>query len=326
MPQFNPLQMLGRQQARPRVPASSNAADLLASSLMESNVDSPNSPVTLSRNLGQLGDEADLRAIMAERAGDAPNEISALKQLAGRWHDQRADTIQNMQPSPFQQEQTSAINEGFGNSDLNPNPVIARNLYKRNFEQEKMRQPIQEQAMKQAGDTQRQNIASGAQRYVADRGYEEGVDVETIRQEPQNKYAETQRMLLLDEAGQPRAGGNIASVGKGAVRYQSSPNPTTANNQLAIIRGNLVKQGGVPFINRNNPTREQTEYNSYLMSTIAGSNLDPEAKQDIAALFERPESAEMSIEQLIQSLPIDHSQLDDALLADITDLFMKLKG
>lgn len=308
MPQFNPLQMLAQPNPRaPRRPSANDPAELYA---LE----------------GGFGDEAELRSIMAEMAGDAPNEVSALNRLAGSWRGKQADTMAGMMPTPFMNEQTSAINEGFGGSDLNPNPVIARNLYKRNIEQERLRQPIEQERMKQAGETQRQRMVSDADRYKTDRSYDESVDTETIRQEPQNTYAETNRMLQLNPDGSPRQGGNLASVGKGTVRYQTPQNPTTANNQLAIIRGNLVNRGGAPFINRQNNTREQAEYNSYITSIISGANIPAEAKQDIVSLMERPESAEMSIDELIQSLPIDQTQLDAADIQALTDIFLKLKG
>lgn len=286
----------------------------------------PNDMADLYGLQGEFGDEAEMRSIMAEKAGSPSNEISALNRLAGSWRQKQVGTMAGMMPTPREQDRISALDEGFGGSELHHDPVIARNLFKRNMEQERMRQPLEQTRMQQAGETQRQNISSNAERYKADVSYNESVDTEELRQEPNNAYAEIQRALMLDKDGNPRQNGNVAAVNKSGVRYQTQPNQTAANNQLAIIRGNLVKQGGVPFLNRNNPTREQAEYNSYITSTIAAANLPPEAKQDIAALLERPESAEMSIQQLIESLPIDHTQLDQNDIAALTDIFMKLKG
>lgn len=291
--QFNPLQLLATPQPKPqpRQPHPNDLAELYGLQ-------------------GEFGDEAEMRSIMAEKAGDAPNQINALSRLAGSWRNKQAGTMTSMMPNAAEAEHIGAIKEGFGGSDLNPDPIIARNLFKRNMEQERMRQPIQQEQMKQAGETQRQGMASGAQRYVADRGYEEGVDTEEIRQRPQNTYAETQRMLMLDENGNPRQGGDIASVGKGSVRYQTPPNQQSMLNQGSIIQGNMANQGNAMVVNESNPSREQAEYNAWVKNMVSQSGLPPDGQLEVMNILRNPQDINRPLEELFgspddDSLPIE---------------------
>ena len=287
--QFNPLQMLAQPQ-KPKLPPYQNDS------------------LDLYGLAGEFGDEAELRSIMAQKAGGAPNEVGALDRLSGSWRNKQAGAMENMMPTPAMNETTSAINEGFGSNEmagLDRNPVIARNLYKRKMEQEKLRQPIEQERMKEAGATQRQEMASGATRYTADQNRASDLETETVRQGPQNSYAETQRMLLIDQNGSPR-GGPIKSVGKGTTSFQNQPNQQSMLNQGTIVQGNMANQGNAMVVNESNPSREQAEYNAWVKNMVSQSGIPPEGQIEVMNILRDPQNVNRSLEELFNS-PNDES-------------------
>lgn len=328
MPQFNPLQML---MGRPRPQAPRPMA---------------NNPLDLFSLQGQFGDEAELNAAQAVQAGQDP---AAWDRKAKFWDQGRAETYAGMQPSEGLQDISSAINEGFGGGMNNPmqrvadqgdltgapvyeqsqtgmNPVQQRNIYKRSMEQEKMRQPIAQTAMQQAGETQRQNIATQGQKDVAKMELDASA----------TNYDNYQELIKLMQGG-GNTGRAIDSAtlptsrGGGSFNFVNDPNvpnQTSTLNQLAVIRGNLAKVGiQNPFQNFAAPTtQDEANFVQSVNGILSQTRFsDPQVKTDISDYLRNPQTAMMPFDQLFE-LPENPTAADLADFQAAMDFFIKVRG
>lgn len=272
---------------------------------------------------GALADETFDRGFQAERAGAPPNEIDALKRLFLKQSQDRMVnpiTAQQQEYDDQMGQQRSALNEGFGGSDLSPNPLVARNMYKRQMAQEQMRQPIQEAEMRERGATQRANIQADSQKYTADTQY----DINQMNADALSDRDSNFRQLqsILQANGQPLAGVTLPSKsGGGSFRFQAPVNQNSANNQFAVANQNLAKAGGSRYLDLTDTSPQQAAWNQMAQNFISQAPLDPDSKQAIIEVMSDPKSSQLPIEQLF-----DVNQMSPAEHKLLVDLFIKLRG
>lgn len=317
MPQFNPLQLMLPQTRMPvRRPGPEMAND----------------PSELFGLQSKFEDEASQNALQALKAGQA-GPASAWNAQAGRWGAQQGTTLNRMMPTPDELELQSAVKEGFGGSKLDPSPVVARNIYKRNMEQEIARQPIEQTRMEQQGATQRQNIASKGQENVAQ------INADSIS-DRYNNFNELAEMIQT-------SGGTLGGLtlpgrsGGGSIRMQTPARPFDDRgmlNQLAVIRGNMQKAGiQNPFQNFANPTTQDEAnfvqgVNNLLGSTRFSPNLadDSAAKAHIAQILRDPTQSSKPLNELFaapddMSVPEADRATPDEWYA-LVNFFTKIRG
>ena len=305
-----------------------------------------NDPAELFGLQGQFGDEAELNAAMATRAGAAPNEIQGLDRISNMFKRGQQQTYAGMQPTPYLEEQTSAINEGFGGGgsmDTFPggsptppgqitsglNPIQQRNVYKRQFEQEKMRQPIQQQQMQEAGATQRAKIGAESAKYRADTDYDMATDRAT-------QYNELAAMM--------RATGQVPNrltlpgrTSGGSIGMAPTAKPVDQRgmmSQIAVAAGNLEKEGRDPWESFGNPrSQSEAEFNSMVNSVLATTDFGPgggDAKQTIAGFLRDPQRNRLPLEQLFNSPWDETVPLEDRATQQewnaLVDFFTKVRG
>ncbi len=316
---------------------------------MDNPVSDANQSLDLFGLQGQFGDEAALNAASAVQAGQNPEPWD---RRANIWKGGQAQTYAGMQPSPYLQDQASAINEGFGDAGNTPlrrvadmgdvtgapayeqsssalNPIQQRNIYKRQMEQEKMRQPIQQTAMEQAGSTQRQNIQAESAKYTADTNYDMATDRAT-------QYNELAAMMRAN--GQTPTGVTLPSKsGGGSFRFAPEAKPIDQRgmlSQIAVAAGNLEKEGRDPWESFGNPrSQSEAEFNQLVNNVLSTSNFGPDdadAKQNIIGFLRDPSKARLPLEQLFNS-PFDETVPPEERAtpqewAALVNFFTKVRG
>lgn len=341
MPQSNPLDLLIRslaqKQGRGQAQHPPGAIQSNASPVGEVHMNIPgrpniakpgmgtaNDPAELYNFQGALGDELAASQINASAFGDQPN--------AARFAGFGALNKQAMARSPIPAQQAEydqrgfdsrqALDEGFGMGPSSPtpnvNPLVSRNLYKRQIAQEEMRQPVALKELEERGATQRQNISSGATKYTADRNYEAQTD-------RASQFNELMTMVQgqggkIDNFTLPNKGGG------GRIDLANTPPPpntTSSDNQMVVIRQNLAKAGGQLWINDSSSNPQQQAYNAAAGNEIARSQLSPEDKQMIVNIMRDPNEARKTIPELFDiNDPSMTSQEYNAMM----NLFIKLRG
>ena len=126
-----------------------------------------NNPAELDVLQGFLGDEARSKMRMEQGLGPQANQ-GLIQKYGGQANDYAADRAVNSiaQQKPmidaFQQGNYAAASEGFGaggevdsETSSGNTPLQSREIYRRKFEQEKMRQPERQTAMEQKGGLER---------------------------------------------------------------------------------------------------------------------------------------------------------------------------
>lgn len=336
MPQFNPLQLLSGVQNR----------------LQTRQQPLANDPLELFGLQGQFGDEAELNAAQAMRAGAPQEEVGGLDRISNFFKRGQQQTYAGMQPSPYLQEQTQAINEGFGGGGSSPltrvadmgdvtgapayeqttsnvNPVQARNIYKRKMEQEKMRQPIQEQEMIQAGSNQRAKMQAESAKYTADTNYDMATDRAT-------QYNELAAMMRANGQTPNRftLPGKTSGGSFGMAPAQRPIDQRGMLSQIAVSRGNLEKEGRDPWESFGNPrSQSEAEFNQLVNSVLSTSNFgvdDADAKQNISGFLRDPSKARLPLEQLFNS-PFDETVPPEERATQqewtaLVDFFTKVRG
>lgn len=316
--QPNPLQLLSQQFAGPSI--RKPARTVLSNGMMGT----ANDPAELYNFQQALGDELAASQINAQAFGDTPN--------ATRFAGFGALNRQNMAQSPIPQqgvelaqwgaENRQALNEGFGpmNTDTpDPNPIVSRNLFKRKFEQDKMRQPITLKEMEERGAMQRVKEQGNAQRDVAKTAGEYDVERAEIAAQPQIRYNELQEMLINRQGA--GGGAPIRSIGKTSMSFQNPPNTTSSDNQMVVIRQNLERAGGQAWINEASGNPQQRAYNAAVSNEIARTPIAPDAKQTIINIMRTPADASKPLNELFE---VD--QLTPQEYNVLMNLFLKIRG
>lgn len=286
-----------------------------------------NDPADLYDLEGQLGDEAELRTLMAQRAGAPAGETAGLNGLAKMYKGNQQHTLQGMQPTPEMAEMNSAISQGYGLGASSPvqdvNPVRARNVYLRQQAQEKMRQPIQQEELQQRGATARQNIAAKQATDVAQIGADSIAD-------RQNNYVEL--MQLMGGGGRQIDSGTLPGRTSGGsfnfTNPTAPPNQQSALNQMAIIRGNLTKAGVQnPFQNFAAPKTQDEANFVQMVNGFLGQTqfVDPQIKTEIVNILRDPTLSSQPFEQLYE-LPPNPTAADIADHNAARDFFIKARG
>lgn len=319
MPQ-NPLDLLRGELPglrRPRLPLGA-----------EPEMPSPNDPASLFGFQGALGDEAFGRSIQAERAGQ-PIEAGVLMKLFGKAkQDQVAGGIpaQQAQYDETMGDLTQASTEGFGLGPQSPephvNPLISRNVFKRKMEQEKMRQPMTVAELQQRGATQRQGMQADSASNVARINAEGNLAQEGVRQGPAHQFNELQRMIVQPQAGGAvNTSGPVRSLSRSSVGFQTPPNTTSQSNQFALATGALARAGGSRYLNYNDQSPEQQQWNAFATNIISKANLDPAGSQAVLEALQDPQKSQLPLEEIFeveQLTPQEHALL--------TDLFTQIRG
>jgi hypothetical protein len=195
---------------------------------------------------GELRD----RAFQAKRTvgmpgGSSPNELGALTDLLGSYKDDQVQSpiaLQGRQLVQQQADTRSALDEGFQGGGDGMSAVQARNIFKRNMDVEKMRQPIQERTMMEAGLNARQ----GAQIDATQRQVETQMGPANRQADYMGRYYDN-----LIENGNP---GNIKAINRNGITFQTerpnqpiTPQQAQAQRDLANARNNMG--GRDPFAN-----------------------------------------------------------------------------
>jgi hypothetical protein len=282
-----------------------------------------NDPAELFGLQGGFGDEAASRAIMAERAGAPPNVASSYNRDANRWKQAQGITYAGMQPTPQMQELNSAVSEGFGTGPQSPvqdvDPVRSRNIYRRQQVREKMRQPIEQEEVQNAGDIARQKLVNQGALDLAKENNAAFADRNT-------QYNELLNLMQQQGATPVQRATLPGKSGGGSIGLQA-PRPQIAQagqlNQLAVIRGNLAKAGITnPFQNFANPTtQDEANFVQGVNGLISQAPLDGSIKQGIIGYLRDPESNQLPIEELF-----DLSQATPAERTALVNLFTQIRG
>lgn len=131
--------------------------------------DGPNGPAQLRGLQGQYRDEARSRFRAAQGAGAPQGQLARLGGIADDYQsdmDESPLAAQQAQTDNFNTQNYQAASQGFGSSDptndasKGSNPLQSREIYRRGIEQEKLRQPVQLENIKQAGDLAQQKEQS----------------------------------------------------------------------------------------------------------------------------------------------------------------------
>lgn len=306
--------------------------------------DTPNAGADLYDFQGAMSDEAYDRGFNAQRSGGDPQEIRALMGLSDRYAQHQAAspiTSQRAENDARMVGIRSAMDEGFGpmgttmskvadfgdqsglpvyeeRSSSNINPLVARNTYLRDQAREKMRQPIQQTAMQEAGATQRANIAADAgiqQQQIQSEGLR---DVAQINTSPRAQFAELQRMMAM---GQAAGGQPIRSMSQNGISFQTPPNQTSSNNQFAIAAQNLTNAGGSRYLNYTDPSPQQSAWNTMATNFISQAPLDPGSKEVVISVLSDPKESQLPLDQIF-----DVSKMTPQERQILTDLFIKIRG
>lgn len=220
---------------------------------------------------GELRD----RLFQAERTqGPGPAatphaEVQALSRMLGSYDAQRASSPLVGQQATVDAQNAGnleSVNQGFAGGP-GQSPMQAREIYKRQLGEEKMRQPIQERSMIESGENFRQGRAIDSQR-----------ENTTLQMAPRNRevdLAEQYQDALLKN--NPNMG-NVRGFNKYGPQFQTSKPPGQVTPQMAQAMRDLANarnnMGGVdPFANVSAATPQSNFFWQNARNTLANSGL-----------------------------------------------------
>lgn len=295
---------------------------------------------TPMESLGAFEGGLDLRDELSENLANTPSSdsyaIDRLKGLLGNTNRSLHESFipeQMEQTNQWHRDDASARTQGFGSSGSTPETMgqsaaQSREIYRRNIEAEKMRQPLEQTRMEQAGGLQRAQEQSrglvGQANAVA--GHKEkGYD------------------LLRDalSGGSVPPGGSLSVSGIGSVRNPvmgDPPNAAFDRIREARTQYEVAKQqapsgfwGAInPFDNDQTGFRKKALDDAIMgyLGQYKGTN--PLAKTKAWELYNNPEIEDMSAEEIIGALleqaPDAISDLDEDGLAELQEILMTIKG
>lgn len=314
-----------------------------------------NAPATLYDLQGQLGDEAFERRFQAKRAGAPAGEIDALTDLMNKYALAREEsplTAQKREIDQFNTLNREAIMEGFGGGESGPpsiastmdidpvtggrfnesitetpapnvSPIVARNLFKRKQEQERMRLPLRQEEMRQLGGVQQQQIQANAQRDVARMQGEAQRDVaktnaSTYPWSPEaREFGELQKML--------GPGADVRSVNRGGFSLQTPTSQAPMLRQAPVVLQNLINAGGERWLKMDSSIPEQAAYNSYVANIVSTAPIEAVAKEEILKGMSNPNFATLPTDQFLAQV-FEVEQLTPQERALAINLLTQIRG
>lgn len=246
--------------------------------------------------LTQFKREAEDRLFREQRAGTRPAEVGALQGLLSRMDRDITETGVDAgvaEADAYRAQERDAILAGFGGgarqNEVNLGPVQAQNLYQKGLGEEKLRQPVELERIKQAGDLAQQQEMSRGNLAVADRSARGAID--TARE-----YSAISRTFGVAD-GRPVRSFNPKT---GATTFEATPKGPNASilNNIAVARQALAAATASGDEDAVNATR--TGYEQMVAAAFSMSQADIHLKKLAALAGSDPELQHLSTTELVR--------------------------